>query len=107
MALVLMPVAACGSQGVEAGADSVCVFAFTYEDRTYRDVANVDLQVGAKLGTGTIPPCNDTGESDEPSPEVQNAYAVKGLSPKVAIAVGATPKDAMFAAVYSGKDLPR
>ncbi|MGD6752072.1 DUF6281 family protein [Streptomyces sp. BH105] len=36
----------------------------------------------------------------------ENVYAVKGISSKVAIAVGETPDEAVLTAVYSGKALP-
>ncbi|WP_354006159.1 DUF6281 family protein [Streptomyces sp. NBC_00154] len=34
------------------------------------------------------------------------AYEVDGISPKVAIAIGDTPKTATFFAAYSGSELP-
>ncbi|MFG2962851.1 DUF6281 family protein [Streptomyces sp. NPDC048288] len=36
----------------------------------------------------------------------ETAYAVTGVSPEVAIAVGDTPDDTTFVAVYSGNELP-
>ncbi|MFD6802036.1 DUF6281 family protein, partial [Streptomyces cyaneofuscatus] len=64
--------------------------------------------VADKLGTATKPPCDDTGgqnEADE-AETLETAYAVNGISPKVAIAVGDTPEDAIFVVSYSGSELP-
>ena len=107
MALVMLSAAACGSDGTEASSENVCPRAFTYDDRTYTSVANVEFEVGSKLGTATPPPCNDTGgQTDETPLPAENAYAVKGISSEVAIAVGETPEEAVLTAAYSGKELP-
>ncbi|MFD0035593.1 DUF6281 family protein [Streptomyces sp. NPDC055059] len=107
MALVMLSAAACGSAGTQANSEDVCPRAFIYDDRTYTSVANVEFRVGSKLGTATPPPCNDTGGQEDGTPlAAENAYAVKGISPKVAIAVGETPEEAVLTAVYSGKELP-
>ncbi|MFG2660975.1 DUF6281 family protein [Streptomyces sp. NPDC048425] len=108
MALVMLSTAvACGSDGNQAESEGVCARAFTYGDRTYTSVANVEFRVGSKLGTATPPPCDDTGGQKDGTPlEAENAYAVKGISSKIAIAVGETPEEAVFAAVHSGKALP-
>jgi hypothetical protein len=85
-----------------------CVYVVTYEGRTYRDVANVEFTVGNELGTATQPPCDDTGghnRGEEPS-TTHTAYAVDGISPTVAIAVGDTPDDVKFVAVHPGNELP-
>ncbi|MCZ0984562.1 DUF6281 family protein [Streptomyces diastatochromogenes] len=80
----------------------------TKEGRTYRDVANVEFTVAGKLGAATKPPCDDTGGPDEGHVPATTkiAHAVDGISPKVAIAVGDTPDDVTFVAVYSGNKLP-
>ncbi|MFJ7344377.1 DUF6281 family protein [Streptomyces sp. NPDC101110] len=85
-----------------------CVYTVTFEGRTYRDVANVDFRVATRLGAATQPPCDDTGggnEHEEPS-TTETAYAVDGISPEVAIAVGGAPDDVLFVAVHSGNGLP-
>ncbi|MGX1676508.1 DUF6281 family protein [Streptomyces sp. NPDC055400] len=109
MALVMLSAAAAcgGSDGTQGNSEGVCPRAFTYDDRTYTSVANVEFRVGSKLGTATPPPCNDTGDQEDGTPlAAENAYAVKGISPKVAIAVGETPEEAVLTAVYSGKEPP-
>jgi hypothetical protein len=108
-AVIAVSAAACttGSSSSGDGADS-CVYQVRYQDRTYRDVANVEFTVGEKLGNATKPPCNDTGEqegAEEPG-TTETAYAVDGISPKVAIAVGDTPDEVIFVAAYSGTELP-
>ncbi|MFE4383178.1 DUF6281 family protein [Streptomyces cyaneofuscatus] len=107
-ASLMVPTAACaGDNSSDEGAQS-CAIEYAFEGRTYRDVANVDFTVADKLGTATKPPCDDTGgqnEADE-AETLETAYAVNGISPKVAIAVGDTPEDAMFVVSYSGSELP-
>lgn len=87
-----------------------CVYSVRFQDRTYRDVANVEFTLGEKLGSATIPPCEDTGgqdrDKDEEPGEATTAYAVDGISPHAAVAVGDSPDDTTFMAAYSGSELP-
>lgn len=93
------------SDGDEESAS--CAYRVKYQDRTYRDVANVKFVAGEELGAATIPPCDDTGGQDEAGAEAtETAYVVDGISPEVAIAVGDTPAEAKFVASYSGNKLP-
>ncbi|MFF6787299.1 DUF6281 family protein [Streptomyces sp. NPDC012510] len=105
-AAVAASVAACTSEGNSAEDAASCVYQVTYDGRTYRDVANAEFTVGIKLGAATKPPCDDTGGQDEEPSTTETAYAVDGISPKVAIAVGDSPDDVQFVAVYSGNELP-
>lgn len=108
-ASMVISTAACTAGNSGGGsASGSCVNQFTYQERTYRDVANVDFTVGAKLGVATQPPCDDTGgrEKTDETGTAQTAYEVHGISPDMAIAVGDTPADASFFAAYSGADLP-
>ncbi|MGW2832661.1 DUF6281 family protein [Streptomyces sp. NPDC001286] len=91
------------SDGEDAGS---CAYQIRYQGRTYSDVANVHFVVGKKLGDATNPPCDDTGGDIKDPAEAVPAYEVDGLSPEVAIAVGDTPSEAKFVAVYSGSELP-
>ncbi|MFF3355531.1 DUF6281 family protein [Streptomyces sp. NPDC002917] len=108
-AAMVMSVAACTADSGGGGEESAsCVARYTYQDRSYRDVANVNFTLGRKLGAATSPPCEDTGgrgKGEEPV-TTETAYEVDGISPKVAIAIGDTPKTAMFFAAYSGSELP-
>ncbi|MFD8232844.1 DUF6281 family protein [Streptomyces sp. NPDC059696] len=101
-------VSACEPAEDSGEAAPSCVHVVTYEGRTYRDVANVEFRHGAGLGTATQPPCDDTGgrnEGEDRSTK-ETAYAVDGVSPDVAIAVGDAPDDVRFVAVHSGSELP-
>lgn len=99
--------AGCGSSGSEEGEGSAsCAYEVVYEGRTYGDVANVRFEVGQKLGTATLPACDDTNDGAEESPTESTAYAVKGLDPEIALAVGETPGEAIFVAINPGKSLP-
>jgi hypothetical protein len=109
LAAVMVSAVACTADSRGDGeALGSCAFRILYQERTYRDVANVEFTVGAKIGVATEPPCDDTGgreETEEPG-TTATAYAVTGISPRVAIAVGDTPGDATFVAAYSGTELP-
>ncbi|MER5833424.1 DUF6281 family protein [Streptomyces sp. NPDC002130] len=107
-AAVAASISACEPEEDTGEAAASCVYAVTYEGRTYRDVANVEFTVGTQLGTATQPPCDDRGgqnKGEEPS-TTETAYAVDGISPTVAIAVGDAPDDVKFVAVHSGNELP-
>ncbi|MDW4908990.1 DUF6281 family protein [Streptomyces sp. ADMS] len=109
MLAAAMASAACssGSSGADEGAAS-CAYLIRYEGRTYQDVANVEFTIGQHLGDATLPACNDTGGQDDAqeSGTTLTAYEVDGISPKVAVAVGGTPEDAVLVAVRSGTELP-
>jgi hypothetical protein len=99
---------ACTSESSSDGggqADS-CAYRVVYQDRTYQDVANVEFTAGDELGPAIIPPCEDTGGEAKGSGEATTAYAVDGLSPEVAVAVGDSPDDTILVAAYSGNKLP-
>ncbi|MFJ7422642.1 DUF6281 family protein [Streptomyces uncialis] len=110
MAAMMMLAAACTSEsgGDGDGRAESCAYRVLYQDRTYRDVANVEFTAGRKLGPATVPLCEDTGDQDkaEEPGETTTAYAVDGISPDVAVAVGDSPGDAALVAVYSGDKLP-
>ncbi|WP_406424555.1 DUF6281 family protein [Streptomyces sp. NBC_01589] len=108
-AAVAMSVAACTADSGSGGKESAsCVNRYTYQDRSYRDVTNVNFTLGKKLGAATKPPCEDTGGQDKGEDPVttETAYEVDGISPKIAIAIGDTPKTATFFAAYSRSELP-
>jgi hypothetical protein len=95
---------ALGCAAVDGGGGSgaaSCAYLVTYGDRTYPAVANVDFTVGEKLGTATVPACDDTpNDSGDGRPASKvTAYAVREFDPAVAIAVGDTPADAILVKV--------
>jgi len=73
-----------------------CAHEVTYEGRIYLGVGNVDFTVGDRLGTATIPECDDT--PNDPGVSVPRgrttAYAVEGMDRAEAIGVGDTPAEA-------------
>ncbi|MFJ8888807.1 DUF6281 family protein [Streptomyces sp. NPDC102402] len=107
-AAMTMPAVACTAGGGGGGGGDSCVNRYTYQDRSYQDVTQVDFTAGQKLGVATSPPCEDTGSKDKGEEPVTTgtAYEVDGISPEVAIAVGDTPETATLFAVYSGSEPP-
>ncbi|WP_030682800.1 DUF6281 family protein [Streptomyces cellulosae] len=90
---------ALGCSLVDGGGGSFaasCAHVVTYESRTYAGVGNARFTVGERLGTATIPECDDTPNDPGVSvPEGRTpAYAVEGRDPAEAIAVGDTPAEA-------------
>ncbi|UIX31769.1 DUF6281 family protein [Streptomyces sp. GQFP] len=111
LAIAAMASTACTSQGSSTDEGSAsCAYQILYEGRTYQDVANAEFTIGQQLGDATLPPCDDTGGQDEAggSGTKLTVYAVHGISPKAAVAVGETPDEAVLVAVAvrSGTELP-
>ncbi|MEU9591596.1 DUF6281 family protein [Streptomyces sp. NPDC048219] len=109
LAVVMVSAAACTADSRGDGeAQGSCAFRILYQDRTYRDVADVEFTVGGRIGVATEPPCDDTGGQGEAEERgtTETAYAVDGISPQVAIAVGDTPGEAALVAAYSGSEVP-
>ncbi len=110
VAAMVMPAVACTSESSSGGGEqsASCAYQVLYQDRTYRDVANVEFTAGEKLGPATIPPCDDTGgqDKDEQAEETTTAYRVDGISPEAAVAIGDSPDDTMLVTAYSGNELP-
>lgn len=104
-----MLLAACTSSSSDEGEQAEsCAYQVHFQNRTYTDVANVKFTAGKELGSATIPPCRDTGDqgqAEEPE-EKTTAYAVDGISPDLAVAVGDNRNDTTFVAAYSGDKLP-
>ncbi|GHD23266.1 DUF6281 family protein [Streptomyces galbus] len=97
-----------GSEGVGANSESVCASDVIYEGRTYIRLSDVEFTAGQKLGTATSPPCRDTNDQGAEVPETsENAYAVSGISPDLAIAIGSSPEQAeVFRVLRSDKRIP-
>lgn len=111
LAAVMVSAVSCTAVGSSSGGgeeSGSCEYRILYQDRTYRDVANVEFIVGVKLGDAIKPPCDDTGGqgTSETSGTTETVYEIDGISPKVAVAVGDTPDEARFVAAYSGTKLP-
>ncbi|KUM74693.1 DUF6281 family protein [Streptomyces curacoi] len=102
-ALLVAAAVGCAQAGGAGGAaEALCAYLVTYDHRTYRDVANVDFTVGEKLGTATIPECDDTpNDPGDTVPERRiTAYEVEGMDPAAAIAVGDSPAEAILMKVH-------
>ncbi|MFJ5301507.1 DUF6281 family protein [Streptomyces sp. NPDC088350] len=83
----------CSDEGPSAAS---CAYLVTYGDRSYLGAEDEDFAVGERLGTATVPECDDTPDDAEvavPQGKI-TAYAVKGMDPDVAIAVGDAPAEA-------------
>ncbi|MFI5553448.1 DUF6281 family protein [Streptomyces sp. NPDC051738] len=95
-ALLLSAAVGCTTTESGGAAEASCAHMVTYGGRSYEGVANIDFTVGERLGTATIPECDDTPNDPGVSvPEGRiTAYAVEGTDPAVAIAVGDTPAEA-------------
>ncbi|MDO0912230.1 DUF6281 family protein [Streptomyces sp. DT2A-34] len=94
----LLIAAAVGCAGSGGASEASCAYLVTYDSRTYLDVANVDFTVGEKLGTATIPECDDTPNTpgDTVPERTITAYEVEGMDPAVTIAVGDTAAEAIL-----------
>ncbi|MCZ4611281.1 DUF6281 family protein [Streptomyces sp. Lzd4kr] len=95
-ALLVLAAAGCAKGG--GTAEALCAYVVTYADRSYLDTGDTDFTVGRRLGTATVPECDDTPNDPEGAvPEGRvTAYAVEGTDPAVAIAVGDTPAEAIL-----------
>jgi len=69
-----------------------CAGVVSFGNRRYLPSDRADFTVGERLGTATVPACDDTPGDDEAAvPEATTgAYAVEGRDPAEAIAVGDT-----------------
>ncbi|MEU0909223.1 DUF6281 family protein [Streptomyces althioticus] len=66
------------SDGGDEQADS-CAYLVHYQDRVHRDVANVEFTADEKLGSATLPPCDDIGDQKdaEQAGETTTAYRLQ------------------------------
>ena len=104
VALVALPLAlaACGGKSelssgssteARAGggvASASCAMLVEYDGHTYLGASVEATPVpGESIGTGTIPPCNDTGGAGTTIPAEQvEVTAVQGVPPSIAIMLG-------------------
>jgi hypothetical protein len=96
MAALLVSVVGCAGEGAS---ESSCAYLVTYKGRAYLGTEEGDFTVGGKLGTATVPSCDDTpgdGEAGEPE-TTTTVYAVEGKDPADLVAVGDGPAGAVLA----------
>ncbi|MFI9763040.1 DUF6281 family protein [Streptomyces sp. NPDC051963] len=97
---VLLASAVGCSTGTGSSGDASCAYLVQYGDREYLGTGSGDFAVGERLGTATIPVCNDTGDDEDAVPARRTtAYSVQGTDPTEVIAVGDTPGEAILATV--------
>ena len=94
--LILILVPGCTSSSSNGGDGSAsCARRIAIADRTFTDASGTDVTAGEKIASVTFLPCADTGGDDgtpdaEDHLEKTNAYEIKGLDSKLAVAVGDT-----------------
>ncbi|MER5749803.1 DUF6281 family protein [Streptomyces sp. NPDC002088] len=100
---------ACTSSDGGGHSASSCVALVRYRNNTYSGTEAGDFTIGDELGAATIPPCDDTPNSDSDrstKPTSTTAYAIKGVDPGIAIALGDAPDGAIFVNDDSVMKLP-
>ncbi|MFB7930612.1 DUF6281 family protein [Streptomyces sp. NPDC056039] len=106
--IVVASAASAGCASSEDGeSQASCAFVVEYDKRLYSSVANVDFEVGRKLGPAVLPPCDDTPNSGSApeSPGSTVVYAIEGVDPAIAIAREGAPEGVLLVA-GTGNDLP-
>jgi len=95
-AALLVSVVGCAGEGAS---ESSCAYLVTYQGRDHLGTEEGEFTVGEKLGTGTVPACDDTpGDGEAGAPErTTTVYAVEGKDPADLIAVGDGPAGAILA----------
>jgi len=99
--LLAMSLAACTHAGftrdeavVHSHGSATCAFSVSLDDVTYVGTyPPVPVETAERIGTATIPPCNDTGQDYDGPVDTLPAYRVIGLAPSDAIAVRYGPND--------------
>ncbi|MFC8224246.1 DUF6281 family protein [Streptomyces sp. NPDC057287] len=105
-AVMLMSVTACSSGSDSDGGSASCAYRVAYEGRVYREVSKTDGTAGQKLGSATVPPCDENSGGDKVEQEVVTVYAVNGVSSEIAVAVGDGSGGRRVVAAYSGMEVP-
>ncbi|MEE1764830.1 DUF6281 family protein [Streptomyces sp. SP18BB07] len=109
-ALAAVPLAVgCGAFDTGGTSSASCVFAVDYGDRQYFEAGNVDIVLGAKVGTARDSVCDDQGGGAEDRVPVEDlgvysAYAVKGVDTEDAIAVRESPGGEVRVLVHAAED---
>jgi len=109
--LAVLPLALTGCAAGDTGGGAAASYAYLvrFEGRTYSDRAGVGFEVAEHIGTAVLPPCDDTPNDGEPAGPATSveAYRVVGWDTGKAIAVGTSPKDAVFVRVSPDGSSPR
>ncbi|WP_458248677.1 DUF6281 family protein [Streptomyces sp. MAI_2237] len=85
---------ACTSGGDGESASS-CASRVEYREHTYMGSGAKNFTIGDRLGAAILPPCDDTPRDDSPdaptAPASVTAFAIKGVDPRIAIALVTRP----------------
>ena len=94
---MLMAAVGCASEPDYETAPS-CAGVVTFEDRDYLPTGKAGFTVGGRLGTATVAACDDTpgGREVTVPQDTTGAYAVAGVDPAEAVAVGDSPGEAVL-----------
>ncbi|MFJ1787245.1 DUF6281 family protein [Streptomyces anulatus] len=115
-AALIMSTSCAGADTTQRGADSSCAALLEYEGHAYLghglypgDEGDSDhVRAGRRLGTGTIPGCDDTpneGDQDATSEPV-TVYAIEGVDPVHAVTVDHPAGGTLYIEKASEKTLP-
>lgn len=94
--VAILAAAGCtGANGGVSGSAS-CSGLVIFDGRDYLPTEKSDFTVGERLGTATVAECDDTPNEPEVAiPESRTgAYAIEGVDPTEAVAVGDSPAEA-------------
>jgi len=104
----LVMVTGCAADGGAGEAAGSCAYVVAYDGRAYWGIDGRDFEVGEAVGVARKPPCDDTpnsGDGGEPAEEL-TAYRVVGRDTGTALAVGASPDDAVLVTFDPDKNGP-
>lgn len=114
LAATLAPLSAgCTSVSSSDDGDGVrpeasCAYVVEYDSRRYLGREETDVPVGKSLGGATRAACDDTpGDGDDgEGPALMTAFAVRGVDPRVAIAVAEDTDEYRLVVADTVKELP-
>lgn len=106
--LVVVGLVGCTNSASPPHGSATCAFSVSFHNSGYVGTyPPVPFEIAERIGTATIPPCNDTGQDYEGPVDTLAAYRVVGLAPSDAIAVRYGPDDApKLVAAYTGAGTP-
>ncbi|MFJ7075858.1 DUF6281 family protein [Streptomyces sp. NPDC098781] len=96
-AALLVTIVTLAAAGCTVASDAAsCSGLVTYGTRDYLPTEKSVFRVGERLGTATVSECDDTpNDPGDSIPEgTTGAYAIEGVDPTEAIAVGDSPAEA-------------
>ncbi|HET8931673.1 MAG TPA: DUF6281 family protein [Acidimicrobiales bacterium] len=106
--LLVVGLVGCTNSASPPHGSATCAFSVSYHGTGYTGTyPPVPFETAERIGTATIPPCNDTGQDYEGPVDTLAAYRAVGLAPSDAIAVRYGPDNALqLLAAYAGSGTP-